>query len=459
MSVRPGLRPRPVRTLTISILAASVGVLATAAPASAEDDTREPVVVTVPTTPSRASAVRIQAGGPATPTTPTTPLTPEQFGPAMTTALTRTATTSRYLGPALSGIVIDPADGTVLWRHNDGRSRMPASAQKLLTAYTVLHSMRPDAVLTTRVYQGTGTMRGRLFLRGGGDPSLSATRIRDLAAQTARRLATQRRTSVVVHVDRSIFPAPSLPAGWKPAYLTDVQPPQGLTLAGYRRPDGALAAGRTLVAALKPYGITATLRTIAPTPAQRTEVASTSSAPVSRLVASMLNASNNDYAEFLFRHAALAGRAKPTWQGAAQHELTVLRRGGIPLGGLRVVDGTGLSRATRVPPATLAAVVRALWTTSQDQAIAFSWNAMPRSGLTGTLATRYRIPQHTCAKGQVLAKTGTLNDAVALAGVARGADGRDRVFVFLENGIVRHNTAVRLALDTLATAVVGCTLR
>ena len=55
------------------------------------------------------------------------------------------------------------------------------------------------------------------------------------------------------------------------------------------------------------------------------------------------------------------------------------------------------------------------------------------------------------------AKTGTLVDAVALAGIAQGADGRDRLFVFLESGL-RKNTSVRLAIDTLATAVVGCSL-
>jgi len=448
------VRGRPLlRTaLATSGIAAATCALLPAAPAYAGDDSREPAVSA--SAAAQGAAVPVQASSTATPTA----LTPEQFTVAMSTGLTRTATTSRYLGPALSAIVVDPADGTVIWRHDDGRARMAASAQKLLTAYTVLHSMRPDTVLTTRVYQGTGTLRGRLFLRGGGDPSLGTARIRALAAQTARRLGQQQRTSVVVHVDRSIFPTPTLATGWKRDYLADVQPPQGLTLAGYRKPDGALAAGRAFTAALKPYGITATLRTVAPTPPRRTELAATSSAPVSRLVATMLNASNNDYAEFLLRQAALAGRAQPTWQGAIRHEVGVLGRGGIPLGGLRIVDGTGLSRAARVPPATLAAVVRSLWGTPADQAIVFSWNGIPRAGLTGTLATRYRTAQHRCAQGQVLAKTGTLNDVVALAGVARGADGRDRVFVFLENGILGHNTAVRLAVDTLATTVVGCTL-
>ena len=48
-----------------------------------------------------------------------------------------------------------------------------------------------------------------------------------------------------------------------------------------------------------------------------------------------------------------------------------------------------------------------------------------------------------------------LGDVVGLAGVAKGADGRDRVFAFLENGNTK-TASVRNAVDTLATATVGC---
>ena len=237
--------------------AAAAIVLVSGSPASASDDTREPVVVpgwtAGPATPGpRALAAR------------TTALDAAQFAAAMTTTLTSAADGSRYLGPALSGLVIDPEDGTVIWRHLDGRTRLPASTQKLLTAFTVLHSLTPDAVLTTRVYQSTAD-RGRIYLRGGGDPSLGVARIGALAEATARRLALQKRTSVVLYVDRSIFPAPTMAPGWKASYRSDVQPPQGLTLAGYRKPDGALAAGRAFVTALKARGVTAKLATITTT--------------------------------------------------------------------------------------------------------------------------------------------------------------------------------------------------
>jgi D-alanyl-D-alanine carboxypeptidase/D-alanyl-D-alanine-endopeptidase (penicillin-binding protein 4) len=172
----------------------------------------------------------------------------------------------------------------------------------------------------------------------------------------------------------------------------------------------------------------------------------------------MLATSNNDYAEFLLRHAAIARGTTPSWSGSIAMMTRTLVDAGIPTGGLRIADGSGLSRANRMPVATLAAVLTELWTDPDDAAVAFAWGAMPRAGQSGTLVDRYRLPQHSCAQGLVLAKTGTLTDAVALAGVARSVDGTDRVFVLIENGIVGRNTAVRRALDTLATAVVGCRL-
>lgn len=459
VGVNPERKPAEVAGVTarravpaITLALATTLLIATAPHAQATggaDDTREPAVTVSPARP-------LVLGAP--PRALSTTLTPEAFTQALTTTLTTTATTSRYLGPALSGIVIDPSDGTVLWRHNDGRARMPASNQKLLTTYTVLHSMKPTDTLLTRACQSDATPWA-IYLRGGGDPSLSWARIETMAVRTAAALKQQRRTTIALYVDGSLFPEPTPAPGWTAAYLReDVQRVRGLALAGYRGADSRLAVGQLLAASLKKKGITAAVRGPAVTPRRCTDLASSPSAPVSRLLTTMLAVSNNDYAEFLLRHAALARGYAPSWRGALDNELQLLARANVPTAGLRVVDGSGLSRANRMPVATLAAVLRLLREDPADAAIVFAWGALPRAGQTGTLAKRFQAPNHACARGQVTAKTGTLSDAVALTGVARGADGRDRVFVFLENGLVGRNTSVRAAVDTMATTVVGCRL-
>lgn len=355
----------------------------------------------------------------------------------------------------MSGLVVDPADGSVVWRYNDGLARMPASTQKLVTAFTVLSSMSPDTTLATMTCRSEQTPSA-IFVRGGGDPSLSPARILTLATLTAEELKRSDQQQVSLYLDGSLFPAPTAAPGWQAGYLrSDVQYVRGLTLAGYRGSDGRLSVGKALVTDLTKQGITVTGTGMAVTPNLCTSLASTSSAPVGRLIADMLANSDNDYAEFLLRQAALARGLVPSWRGALDNQSELLTRAGVPTAGLRVFDGSGLSRADRMPVATLAAVIGLLREDPSDAAIVFAWGAIPRAGQSGTLIKRFSTPYQICARGHVDAKTGTLVDAVALAGVAHGADGHDRVFVLLDNGL-RQTAAVNSAIDTLATMVVGC---
>ncbi len=449
-------RPHRARAATIAVTAVLTGSLLglTATGAAADDDTREPLVSVqapsaTPPAPGRVSAQAV--------------LPIAALPGRITSSLTSTARASRYLGPHLSGTVVeldsDAAPARTVWRHNVGRTRIPASTQKLLTTLTVLRSMDASSRLTTTVSQDT-VKRDRLYLRGAGDPSLTSARLAGLARAVATDLKRQRRTYAAVYVDTSALPTTGAAPGWKSSYLrSEVQRVQGLPLAGYRGPDAAASAGRLFAAHLAREGVTTRFRTAAITPQSTVLRAKTNSATIGALVATMLAVSNNDYAEFLLRHAAVAAGRPGTWSGAIANEVQVLREAGVPLGGLRIADGSGLSRSNRMPVTTLAAVVGALWKNPDDASIVFAWGAMPRAGQSGTLASRFTTSYQSCARGQVQAKTGTLADTVALAGIAHGVDGRDRVFVLLENGIVGRNTSVRRAVDTLGTIVVGCRLR
>jgi D-alanyl-D-alanine carboxypeptidase/D-alanyl-D-alanine-endopeptidase (penicillin-binding protein 4) len=382
------------------------------------------------------------------------------FTTAMADTLTTTATTNPYLGTALSGLVVDATDGTVVWRHNDTHSRVPASTQKLLTAYTVLTSVPGGTTFATSTCRAPGTpgAPSPVYVHGGGDPSLSAARLQALAASTAAPLRQADVTKVYLYLDASFFPAPTPAPGWTAAYLrSEVQYVRGLTLAGYRGSDGRVAVGKAFVADLKKVGIEATVGGNAVAPPNCAELASTRSAPVGALVASMLARSDNDYAEFLLRHAAGARGFAPSWRGALDNEIDLLTRADVPTGGLRLADGSGLSRVNRMPVATLAAVLRVLYDDAALSGVVFAWNALPTAGRTGTLANRFTTPDQACARGRIQAKTGYLADAVGLAGVAHGDDGRDRVFVLLDNGVKKY-TPLRVGIDTLATTVVGCTL-
>lgn len=448
-------------------LAVTGALVAPATPALAgESDEIKPFVV-----PEPAGAPGVQAGAASTQfgalatrsgayafaaLRPTTRLNPALFQAAMVRGLAGGAR-SRYLGSRMSGMVMDVETGAVLWNHYSYTARMPASTQKVMTAFTVLRSMNADEQFVTKASQ-SNAFPSNVYLTGAGDPSLTLTRLKSLALRSANALKAAGNTAVNVYVDDTIFPAPSATRGWKASYLkTDVQLVRGLTLAGYRGTDGAAAAGKYFAKYLTAYKVKSTYRGRGVTPSDSTRLADSWSASVRSMVRTMLAYSVNDYAEYLLRHAARAQGAWPTPNNTIRNQYAKLAGAGISISGYRAYDGSGLSRSNRMPARTLAETVRALYMNGADREVAFAWSGMPRAGQTGTLRSRFRAKTQVCARGRVIAKTGTLNDAVGLAGIAQSTDGRDRAFVLLENGLTKANS-VRVAMDQLATTVVGCRL-
>jgi D-alanyl-D-alanine carboxypeptidase/D-alanyl-D-alanine-endopeptidase (penicillin-binding protein 4) len=98
---------------------------------------------------------------------------------------------------------------------------------------------------------------------------------------------------------------------------------------------------------------------------------------------------------------------------------------GVPLTGVRIVDGSGLSRLDRLTANAIAGLLRAAW---DDPAVRPTFiAALPVAGVSGTLEDRLRTPP---ARGRVLAKTGTTSDASALSGYVSTRF----LFTVLQNG-------------------------
>jgi serine-type D-Ala-D-Ala carboxypeptidase/endopeptidase (penicillin-binding protein 4) len=103
----------------------------------------------------------------------------------------------------------------------------------------------------------------------------------------------------------------------------------------------------------------------------------------------------------------------------------VLRERGIPLAGVRLADGSGLSSLDRITPGALAAILAHAW---QDPVLRTTFvDALALAGRDGTLRHRFLASP---ARGVVRAKTGTTDLASALSGFVRGR----YAFVVIENG-------------------------
>jgi D-alanyl-D-alanine carboxypeptidase/D-alanyl-D-alanine-endopeptidase (penicillin-binding protein 4) len=378
----------------------------------------------------------------------------------------------------LSGQVVDPAAGVPLWSRDEGRQLVPGSTAKLVTVSAVLLALDHDSRLETEVVAGDAP--GTVVLVGGGDPTLSALpagqesvypgapRLDDLVAQV-RAAAPGGVRQVLVDVDR--YAGDALGPGWLPADVAAgfVAPIVPVMLDGGRTVPTdqnsprtgtpALAAAAELARRLgaDPAGVAA-----GKAPPNARVLGVVRSAPVRELVGTVLSHSDNVLAEALARQVAIASGAEPSFAGAVGALRRVLSENGIDTGGLRTVDGSGLSSQNRVTAAGLAALLVAAATpgAADDRSSHLRplVSALPVAGGSGTLVERYLAGPTAAGRGYVRAKTGTLEGVNSLAGIVVDTDGRLLVFAFLSNG-PSPSSEVRPALDAIAAALRACGCR
>ena len=362
------------------------------------------------------------------------------------------------IGADVGIIVVDAATGAVVSDHGGEQLMLPASNMKIITAVNILATMGADARFTTTVVAGAAP--GDLILVGGGDPLLTSSNLQALAKQAAKQVPPG--TPVVVHVDDDLFPTTGRAPGWTTSYLPYVAAPvEALARLGDYSRDPSTNAANVFVKKLRSLGYAATLGDPADA-GTAPALAAFGDHSVADAVAVMLSRSENNVAEVLFRQVAVASGIPPTWDGARQAAQSTLSALGIDPAGMKLMDGSGLSRKDRVSPHFIADVLRLARVTKPGPfATMFRPDALPVAGQTGTLATaygRYVTKHAVCARGDVQAKTGSLFDTIALSGRAQGASGPERLFSILVNERPQRYSALstRQALDGLTATITGC---
>jgi serine-type D-Ala-D-Ala carboxypeptidase/endopeptidase (penicillin-binding protein 4) len=359
-----------------------------------------------------------------------------------------------HVPAAHSGAVaLDLSTGAVVFARNPGLSLVPASNEKLPVTYTALETLGPDYRIATDVLgqgaQSGTTWRGSLVLQGHGDPTLDDADLTRLARQV--RAAGIRKVAGAVLGDESYFDSRRTAPGWKPSfYITQSEPLSALTVDRtwfHTHHSGAPAAAAAALFkdALRKQGVSVTgraTRGVASADAQG--LGEVLSPPLVQIVRFMDRESDNFTAELLLKQiAAASGDVGTTAGGAAQVRAT-LAEAGIPLAGVKIVDGSGLSSLDRLTARAIVGILQAAW---EDPSIKQSFvSALAVAGRTGTLKDRLRRPP---ALGVVLAKTGTTSLSSALSGFVR-----DRyVFSVLQNGRPVSYTWARRAQDRFATVL------
>ncbi len=180
-----------------------------------------------------------------------------------------------------------------------------------------------------------------------------------------------------------------------------------------------------------------------------TVLATHQSAPLRDIVHTLDKVSQNLYAEQVIRTASRVAAGDGSMRGASAHAKEVLAGLGIDTSGLRIADGSGLTRLNLVHPRHLAGLLAAMWRSECRDAL---FDALPVAGVDGTLRTRAK---DSPAQGHVHAKTGYIGAVVALSGyvVRPKADEDPIVFSILVNNFTCRTADAKAAIDSFVEAL------
>ena len=370
-------------------------------------------------------------------------------------SLTQLATTF----PSQSCLVVN-IDGEEVFSRNGTLPLVPASAQKVLTAFGVYEILGGDHTFETSVVTDApltdGVLDGDLYLVGGGDPLLATqpytiryeqqphfrTAIEDLADAVVAAGITEINGGIVGDEER--YDDERYLPQW-PERFTNVSQNQTGPLSALTVNDGFVTFAENTAPSLA----TATLEPAifaagffddlleergviirggsgeAPAPVAGRTIASVVSDPASVAANQMLDISDNMAAELLLKEVGFVASRVGSSEGGAIALENLLADTGFSVAETDVVDGSGLASENRVTCQLLTEVL--------------DFSAESGSGLIDGLAVygesgtlRERLIG-TPAQGQVFAKTGRLNEVGALTGQAIASDGTVLTFAWIAN--------------------------
>ena len=347
--------------------------------------------------------------------------------------------------PRVWSVTVLNSDGDLLGDINGSIARIPASNQKLISTAYALDRLGPDFRLKTRLIQRPD---GSMELNGEGDPDLGIAGLQRFALAALRQGGSRGVTSGPVNLMVREEPRRNWwPSDWHPA-------DRGYA---YGAPITRLALTSNAVggAVSDPYNRLQRLfqkevqrrggavRIQQAQPLSMAEISNRgdreemvvlheeTSAPMHALLSLANTESHNFTAEVLMRQAAdlwdvkAASRATERWMWEQ----------GLPVQGLRVADGSGLSRNNRVTSQTIAALLMRM---DQHPYAPYYQASMAIAGQRGTLRNLYR---GTPIDGRFRGKTGTISGVRSISGILQTADG-PRYVSMISNGSSRPNTVI-----------------
>lgn len=346
--------------------------------------------------------------------------------------------------------VVDLTTGEVVYSRHATGSLVPASNEKLPIALAALTLLGPEYRITTEVLgegeQDGSAWLGDLVLKGYGDPDLTTGDLKRLARQV--RAAGIRSVSGELIADETFFDRGRTAPGWKSFFrINECAPISALSVDRGRVTSSSppLVAARVFIKMLALSGVkVAGEPRVGKASGEELSIASVESPPLWKLLRFMGQVSDNYSAELLLKQVGATNNDQGTTANGAAEVKSVLADAGIPLAGVRIVDGSGLSQLDRLTATSLSQLLLAAW---NDPTLRRPFvGSLAIAGRVGTLSHRMGSRP---TFGKVYAKTGTTSSASALSGYVR-----DRyAFAILQNGHPVAAARARAAQDRFVTVL------
>lgn len=403
-------------------------------------------------------------------TFPTTPIVSARRAPELLVE----PVAARNLGAELQPVMDQAPPGTCVQfaddarpvaTHNPTTPLVPASNMKIVTAGASLDLLGADRRLTTRFLTDGkptdgSTVRGNIYMIGGGDPLLTTnvraahpkhegqprTSLEDVADKIVATGIRHVEGSVVG--DASRYDDLTTIDSWPTRYFTQGQVGRlsaltvddGWSTVTGPAPDPALHAASVLEAMLRDRGVTvAGEPTTGVAPPEASILVDVPSLTIAEIVTEMLQFSDNTTAEMLLKEIGLSENGEGSTSAGLRALDAWATERGFPLEGTNIVDGSGLSAENRLTCQFLSAVLAA---NGPDGLVA---DGLAVPGEPGTLKDRFTTaPLHDAVR----AKTGSLNGVTSLSGWLSTTAGTPLDFAIIINVDGRGVTGSDIALQS-----------
>lgn len=317
--------------------------------------------------------------------------------------------------------ITDLSDGNVIASHNSTKPLVPASIMKSVTTAALIDKAGAGWKYETRVFTDgpvdMGILRGNIVVEGASDPSLGTTHepgSTDIFQEIADALRAQgiHRIEGDILIDESRFAGPSRPDSWQKGDFSQAYG-TGSHALNYR--DNASGSNSVenpsaifvsrLISTLSSAGISVGRGNVGH---GHTKLLTTHrSETLDEIMRSCMMRSDNLFAEAMLRTFGKLSGGDGSTADAAEREKALWKREKMPLEGVNIIDGSGLSRSNRVTADFMTAVL----SSKSDDAVYASF--FPLAGQEGTLR---KFLVDTPLDSYIAMKTGSMKGIQCYAG-------------------------------------------